>query len=338
MLPAMPPTVSIIVPCYNEQATIRFLLDAILEQTYPRRQMDVVIADGLSQDSTRERIGAFQKAHPDLVVRIVDNPQRTIPSGLNLACAAARGEMLVRLDAHSIPISEYVERCVGDLENGSGSVVGGVWLIRPGGVGPVADGIAEAASNPLGVGDAMYRTKAKAGSVDTVPFGAFRRSLYEKMSGFDERLLTNEDYEFNTRVRREGGVVWLDPNIRSTYIARSSLPALARQYWRYGYWKLKMLRRHPDSIRWRQALPPVFVTSLIALGLLSFVLPLARFLLLAEIAAYVLVLLLAGIVVAMRRRKGSLAFGLPLAIATMHLAWGSGFLSSLLAVTPEEHG
>jgi succinoglycan biosynthesis protein ExoA len=159
MLPAMPPTVSIIVPCYNEQATIRFLLDAILEQTYPRRQMDVVIADGLSQDSTRERIGAFQKAHPDLVVRIVDNPQRTIPSGLNLACAAARGEMLVRLDAHSIPISEYVERCVGDLENGSGSVVGGVWLIRPGGVGPVADGIAEAArsSAPFGMSQLMAR-------------------------------------------------------------------------------------------------------------------------------------------------------------------------------------
>jgi glycosyltransferase involved in cell wall biosynthesis len=314
------------------------LLDAILDQTYPRHQMDVVIADGLSQDGTRDSIGAFQKAHPDLIVRIVDNPRRTIPSGLNLACAAAQGEMFIRLDAHSIPISEYVERCVADLGNGSGNVVGGVWFIRPGGAGPIADGIAEAASNPLGVGDAMYRTKAKAGSVDTVPFGAFRRSLYEKMRGFDERLLTNEDYEFNTRVRREGGVVWLDPNIRSTYIARSSLPALARQYWRYGYWKLKMLQRHPGSIRWRQALPPVFVTSLVALGLFSFVLPLARFLLLVEIAMYVLVLLLAGVVVATRRRKGSLAFGLPLAIATMHLAWGSGFLSSLIAVAPEDHG
>ena len=334
----MPPFISIIVPCYNEQATIGLLLDALVHQTYPRGQMEVVIADGLSNDATREVIAAFQKAHPDLPLCVTKNEHRTIPSGLNQAGAAARGEIIIRLDAHSIPIPEYVERSVAALENGKGSVVGGIWEIRAGGKGTIATGIAEAAGHPLGVGDAMYRLRAKVGAVDTVPFGAFHRSLFQKLGGYDESLLTNEDYEFNTRVRQGGGVVWLDPEIRSTYIARASLSALARQYWRYGYWKLKMLQRHPTSMRWRQALPPVFVASLIGLGLLSLVLPPARFLLLLEILIYILALAAAGIGTAISRRKPLLSLGLPLAILTMHLAWGSGFMWSLVSAPPKNHG
>src|SRR5512142_708211 len=286
----MPPAVSIIVPCYNEEATIGLLLEALLHQTYPRQQLEVIVADGLSQDKTREVIAAFQHAHPELSVSIKDNPSRTIPAALNVAAAAACGELLVRLDAHCIPAPGYVECCAEALEAGKGSVVGGVWLIQPGGTGFISDSIARAASHPLGVGDALYRLGAAEGPVDTVPFGAFRRSLFQQMGGFDEGLLTNEDYEFYTRVRGAGGVIWLDPAIRSTYFARATLPALAQQYWRYGFWKLRMLLRHPGSLRWRQALPPLFVLSLIALGIISILWPVARWALLAEIALYVLAL------------------------------------------------
>ncbi len=216
----MPSSVSIIVPCYNEEATIGLLLDAILRQTYPRRLMEILVADALSQDKTREVIAAFQQAHPDLEMHIKENACRSIPSGLNLAGASARGEILIRLDAHCIPIPEYVERCVDDIEKAKGAVVGGVWIIQAGGSEFVAEGIAKAASHPLGVGDAMYRLRAAEGPVDTVPFGAFRRALFGKMGGFDESLLTNEDYEFNTRVRQRGELIWLDPEIRSIYIAR----------------------------------------------------------------------------------------------------------------------
>ncbi len=334
----MQPSVSIIVPCYNEEATIRLLLDAIRQQTFPPQKMEIVIADGLSQDRTREVIAAFQAAHPDLAVQVKDNPCRTIPSGLNTAGAAASGEIIIRLDAHSIPIPQYTERCVEAIEGGKGSVVGGVWMIQPGGTGFIADGIARAAAHPLGVGDAMYRLGKAEGPVDTVPFGAFRRSLFEQLGGFDESLLTNEDYEFNTRVRKGGGTVWLDPAIRSTYIARASLSALARQYWRYGYWKQKMLRRHPGSLRWRQALPPAFVASLLGLGLISFFLPPARFLLLIELVLYLLVLGAAGLQAAYQRRTPLFALGLPLAIATMHFSWGGGFLWSLLSGPPPSHG
>lgn len=329
----MPPYLSIIVPCYNEQATIRLLLDAILAQTYPRSRMEVLIADGFSQDKTRDVIAVFQSEHPDLPLRILDNERRTIPSALNLAIGAAHGEIIIRLDAHSMPEPDYMARCVQALEDGKGANVGGVWMIRPGAKGWIAESIAAAAAHPLGVGDAMYRLAAKAGPVDTVPFGAFRRDLIEKIGGFDESLLSNEDYEFNTRVRQSGGVVWIDPQIRSMYFARATLRALTAQYWRYGFWKFKMLRRYPDTIRWRQALPPTFVLSLIGLLILSFFFPLIKFILILEFLCYLAVLTIAGIYLAFRQRKPLLVLGLPLAIMAMHLSWGSGFLWSIVSKT-----
>lgn len=325
----MQPYVSIVVPCYNEQATIRSLLEAIYAQTYPRQRMEVIIADGFSVDETRQVIRAFQQEHPDLALQVVDNAARTIPAGLNRALQVAQGEIIIRLDAHSMPYPDYVEQCVTALAAGHGDNVGGVWEIRPGAHTWVAESIAAAASHPFGVGDALYRLKARGGRVDTVPFGAFRRSLIEKIGMFDETLLTNEDYEFNARVRLSGGTVWLEPRIRSVYFARSTLAQLARQYWRYGFWKWRMLHRYPQTLRWRQALPPLFVLSLGGLLLLGLWSVWARVALLAEILIYVTTLLLAGLHLAYRRGRFSLVVGVPLAIAIMHLAWGTGFLWSI---------
>jgi len=325
----MSPTVSIVVPCYNEEGTIGILLQAILDQTYPCRQMEVIIADGLSDDGTRGVISDFQRAHSDLVIRVVQNPRRTIPSSLNKAMREAQGEFLVRLDAHSIPIPEYVERCVEDLRAGKGVNVGGVWNIRPGGAGWMARGIASAAAHPLGAGDASYRLGAPAGAVDTVPFGAFRREVFERMGGFDESLLTNEDYELNLRIRQAGGLVWLDPRIASTYLARPTLGALAAQYWRYGYWKCRMLLRYPGSVKWRQALPPLFVASLIGLGLAAAFWRPALYGLAAEIGVYLATVLVGAISIGAKNEEAPVAAA-ALALVTMHFAWGGGFLWSLI--------
>ncbi len=183
------PAVSIIIPCYNEEATICLLLDAIYSQTFARNEMEVVIADGQSTDGTRHQIERFRIAHHGFAVRVVENQQRSIPSGLNQAIRAAEGEFIIRLDAHSIPAVDYVERCVTALRNGQGDNVGGVWEIVPGGSGWLAGAIAVAAAHPLGAGDARYRVGGRAQAVDTVPFGAYRRELAERLGYYDESLV-----------------------------------------------------------------------------------------------------------------------------------------------------
>ena len=291
--------------------------------------MEVIIADGLSTDNTRQEIQSFYEAQPDLRLIVVDNPQRIIPAGLNQALAAAKGDIIVRLDAHSMPAEDYVQRCVEAIEAGRGENVGGLWEIQPGADTWQARSIASAAAHPLGVGDARYRVGGSAQEVNTVPFGAFRRSLVERVGYFDEDLLTNEDYEFNTRVRQSGGRVWFDPAIRSKYIARSDIGSLARQYWRYGYWKSRMLRRFPGSFRWRQ-LPPVFVISLPLLAVIGIWFWWARWLLIIEITIYLLALFLAGLQLAIKQRDLAMIWGVPLAIATMHFSWGTAFIWSMI--------
>lgn len=324
------PKVSIVIPCYNEQSTIRLLLEALREQTFPRSKMEVIVSDGMSTDNTRAEIAAFQKKFRDLKVRVVDNTQRSIPSAVNRAIEASRGEIIVRLDAHSKPYPDYVENCVKALEAKRGDNVGGVWEIRAGANTWIAESIAVAAAHPLGVGDALYRHAKQAAEVDTVPFGSFKRTLIETVGLFDESLLTNEDYEFNARVRKAGGRIWLDPSIRSIYFARATLPELARQYWRYGFWKWRMLRRYPNTLRWRQALPPLFVLSLVGLTAASVVSPFAKYVLIFEILLYLFICLLAGIHARLRLKKNFLSVGLPLAIPVMHILWGSGLLWSML--------
>jgi succinoglycan biosynthesis protein ExoA len=324
------PKVSIIVPCFNEGNTIKKLLDAIYSQDFARNNLAVIIADGLSNDKTREKIAEFQRSRSDLDLIIIDNPSRRIPVGLNLAIAAAKGEIILRLDAHCVPRPDYVSRSVAALESGLGWNVGGVWEIHPGNTSWIARSIAVAAAHPLGVGDALYRFTEKAQPVDTVPFGTFKKTLVNEMGGFDENLQANEDYEFNARIQKNGGLVWLDPTIKSIYYARENLAALARQYWRYGYWKVRMLHRYPETIRLRQALPPIFVASLILLPLLSLRFPVLQWVFLLEVVSYLVVLIFAALLAALNQKRMHIVVGLPLAIATMHIAWGAAFLFSAL--------
>lgn len=325
------PVVSICIPCYNEEKTIRKVLEALARQTYPLSKMEVVIADGMSKDATREKIDEFRQSGSPLEVRVVDNPKRIIPAALNTAIDAARGEYIIRLDAHSIPHPEYVARSVAGLEQHLGDNVGGIWKIVPHENSWMANSIAAAAAHPLGVGDAKYRYADTPGEADTVPFGAFRKAYFQSLGGFDESLLTNEDYELNTRIRKAGGRLWLDPSIQVQYYSRSTLRDLARQYWRYGYWKVKMLQRYPGSLRWRQALPPLFVLGLVVLLLTAVWLPAARWALAAVVVLYSGALVVSGLDVVLEQRKYSLLLGVPVAIAVMHFSWGSAFLWSFIS-------
>jgi cellulose synthase/poly-beta-1,6-N-acetylglucosamine synthase-like glycosyltransferase len=324
------PTVSIIVPCYNEERTIALLLKAIYSQTYPLGRMEVVISDSMSTDATGENIQKFINEHSDIQIKVVDNPKRTIPAAINRAVAVAKGEFLVRLDAHSIPKKDYVKRSIKHLIEGKGENVGGVWEIQPGGKSWIAKSIAAAAAHPFGVGDALYRFTEKAGYVDTVPFGAFRKKTFEEVGRFDETLLANEDYEFNVRIRKNGGRIWLDPAIRCVYFARSDLKKLARQYWRYGYWKWRMLKRYPNTLRWRQVGPPLFVLGNILLIFLSFFIKPVGTIFGLELLLYFVVLSFASIPVVLKKKELLFMVGIPVAAAVMHFSWGAGFLFSVI--------
>jgi glycosyltransferase involved in cell wall biosynthesis len=322
--------VSVIVPCYNEEATIRQLLEAVYGQTYPINKVEVVIADGLSTDGTRAVVNDFKSNHTELQIRVVDNALRVIPSGLNRAIEAASGKYIVRLDAHSVPSSDYIQNCVYGLENDLGDNVGGVWKIQPGADSWMAKSIAIAAAHPIGAGDARYRIGGVAQEVDTVPFGAFEKELVNHIGKFNETLLTNEDYEFNTRLRLSGGRVWMDPKISSIYYARPTLRELAKQYWRYGYWKAQMLRRYPKTLRWRQIIPPLFVLSLLCLSVLSLISRLARWLLAIIVILYIILIIGIGIQMSLHHKGILYAIGVPLATAVIHLSWGAAFLWGMI--------
>jgi glycosyltransferase involved in cell wall biosynthesis len=325
-----PPHISVIVPCYNEAATIGLLLEAVAEQDCGRGALEVLLADGMSEDATRQVAAEIAGRYDDLALRIIDNPDRNIPAALNRAIEAGRGDVVIRLDAHSIPAPDYLRSCLEVLKATGAANVGGQWEIQPSARGAIARSIAEAGSHPLGAGDARYRTGGQAGPVETVPFGAFPRTWLEAVGGYDETLLANEDYELNLRLRRAGGVVWFDPRIRSVYFARPSLPALARQYFRYGFWKGRMLLSHPESLRWRQAAAPVLALSSFALAVLSLWVPPAALLLALEWGGYAAVLLVCGVERAVRRRHWHLVWGLPAALATIHWTWGAGFWWGIL--------
>lgn len=318
------PQASVIIPCRNEAAHIERVLDALRRQNFGG--MEVLVIDGMSTDSTPAVIREYAARHPDFQLKLFINPRVTTPSALNLGVHAARSKIIVRLDGHAIPATDYIRRCVETLKRSGAEVVGGRWIVQPGGSGVVAEAIALAVSSPLGAGDAIYRLTGShpAGDTDTVPFGCFRKATWKALGGFDERLLSNEDYDFNYRVRRAGGRVFFNPAIQCIYLSRSKLSDLWGQYFRYGWWKAQMLRRHPHSLRWRQALLPVFVGGVVGLSWAALFWSAARWFLAGLLVAYVGVCLAASLWLAAAHRAWRALVMLPWAFVSIHFAWGIG--------------
>ena len=327
-----PPRVSVVIPSLNEARHIERLLDALRQQDWT--DFEVIVADGQSTDGTPDIVCRYAWAHPDLCLKVVGNPLRSIPSGLNIGIASAAGEIIVRLDGHSRPAPDYLSRCVSVLTESGAAVVGGVWDVRAGGPDVVARAICLAVSSPLGAGDALYRLNAtrQPQDVDTVPFGCFHRCTWQAVDGYDQSLLTNEDYEFNLRVRQRVGAVRLDPGIRSEYVARPTWGALVRQYWRYGWWKAQMLKRHPTSLRLRQAVPLAWSGGSLALLGLAAVWPPGRLVALGVWLVYLAILILAGgrLTVTAPARRWALWPTLAISYALIHFSWGLGAWAGLV--------
>jgi succinoglycan biosynthesis protein ExoA len=327
-------SVSVVVPCFNEERFIGEVLENIARQG-GGEQFEIIVVDGMSTDGTRRVVERFIESHGSARVRLVDNPARHIPAALNRGIAAARGHFIARMDAHAVPSANYLRDCLAQLSRPEVSVVGMPCRIRPGAATAVARANSLAVSHPFGIGDAQYRTATAGGAaasrfVDTVPFGVFTKELWQRLGGYNEDLLTNEDYDFNYRVRRDGGGVLLDTSGYCTYFARPTFGALARQYFRYGRWKARMVGLHPRSIRPRQLVAPAFVCALVGFGALGWWLAPARLLLALVLAAYAALAFASALQLARREGEWRLLPLLPVSFLLIHLAWGGGFLLGLL--------
>ena len=258
---AGPPPVSIVIPARNEEALLPAALASALAQDYGGTT-EIIVADG---SDTPAMAGAVAARFP--AVRVIPNPERTTPAGLNRAVRAASHAVIVRCDARCVLPRAYVRLAVATLERTGAAVVGG--RQRPAGRTAFERAVSLALTTPLGAGDARWRLGGPEGPADTVYLGVFRRGALEAVGGFDAAFARNQDYELNWRLRERGETVWFDPALEVAYRPRGSLAQLARQYYGYGWWKRVMLRRHPASLRWRQLAPPLLVSGLAGSALLA---------------------------------------------------------------------
>jgi glycosyltransferase involved in cell wall biosynthesis len=319
------PFVSVVMPIRNEADFIAQSLGSVLAQDYPTDRFEVLVADGRSNDRTREIVSSLAGQVPQ--VRVIDNPEGIVPTGFNAALRVARGDIIVRVDGHTELANDYVRQCVVELERTGAENVGG--RMTAGGKGPVGNAIVLATSSPFGVGGARFHYSESEEWVDTVYLGAWRRSTFDRLGGFDEEFVRNQDDEFNYRLRAAGGRILLSPKIRSRYFSRGSWAALWRQYEQYGFWKVRVLQKHAAQMKLRQFAPPAFVVGLL-LALAS-----APFSRLGRIAGGALVLSYLAALAwgTLRSRSGqppSVVARLPIAFAILHVSYGLGFMAGLL--------
>lgn len=320
------PLVSVVMPVRNEARFIGRSLEAVLSQDYPSERMEVIVSDGMSTDGTREIVQSFQAQHPE--VELINNPGKIVPSGLNLAIAQSRGEVIVRIDGHCQIARNYVRRCVEHLLNDGVDGVGGP--LETIGETPFASVIATAMSSVFGVGGAAFRTKTNQTMLtDTVAFPAYRRSILERAGPFDQELVRNQDDEYNYRLRKMGAKILLAADVRCRYSSRSSLVSLGRQYFQYGYWKVRVLQKHSGQMQPRQFVPPLFVGACLMFLVLLPLTPIAGYLLGAVLGSYAIANLAASILSSRKHGYRSLPL-LSIVFATLHVAYGAGFLTGLV--------
>lgn len=319
------PFVSILVPVHNEEAYIRRCLEAVLAQDYPAHLVEVWISDGMSTDGTREIIADYIRQHPDIY--LVDNPGRIVPTGLNLLIPEAKGEIIIRVDGHCVIAPDYVTNCVRHLQEKDIDGVGGP--MHTVGEDFVSETIALTMSSRFGVGNSSFRTETgQTKLTDTVPFPAYTREIIRRVGLYDEELVRNQDDEYNYRIREAGGKILLAEDVRSTYYSRGSLAKFWKQYFQYGFWKVRVLQKHPRQMSLRQFVPLTFVLSLILSQALTMIVAWGWICLVAILGLYLLTNLAASAAIAKKQNWRFLRL-LPLTFAIVHFSYGTGFLTGL---------
>jgi succinoglycan biosynthesis protein ExoA len=333
-------TVSIIVPCRNERSSIGSFLNGILDQDFEGIIPELLIADGLSDDGTRDIIRLHESSMP--WTRLLDNPGKYVSAGLNLALREAKGEIVIRMDVHTTYAPDYVRECVRTLIETGAQNVGGPALTVANGYTQRA--IAAAYSHAFACGGPRFHDRSYEGYVDTVTYGCWRKKTLEELGGFDEKLVRNQDDELNLRIIHNGGKIWQTPRIKSWYSPRCTLAALGLQYFQYGYWKVAVIRKHRLPASFRHLIPAAFVLFLM-LGAIGSLLSLVDFahwsavpMLYASVLCIYALCDIAASAVAAAANGLSLFPSLLIVFPVYHLSYGTGSMLATFCALKRRHG
>lgn len=323
--------VTIVVPVRNEEKYIEGVLQSIVDCDYSKDALEVLVVDGVSTDRTLDVVLGFKEKYK--YISVLRNEKKTASHAMNIGIAKATGEILVRMDAHATYPVNYVSTLVAALDDLKADNVGACVDTLPANDGLKAVAIARVMSHPFGVGNSYFRIADGAGSpikVDTVPFGCYRREVFSKIGGFDEELIRNQDNEFNERLVKSGGTVYLLPALRVGYYARDSLYKVWAMFYQYGYFGPLVDIKLGKATRLRRYIPLIFLLSLLVPLLFGFLFRPAILFSAFSLALYVFFMSIFSGVVAVRERRFGFLFFLPLIFMIVHFSYGIGHLKGLL--------
>jgi cellulose synthase/poly-beta-1,6-N-acetylglucosamine synthase-like glycosyltransferase len=316
---------SIISPIRNEEQYIAKCLSSLVNQNYKKSKYEILIVDGMSSDATRKIVREFEIKHDN--IKLLDNPNKTVPYALNLGIKRANGNVIVRVDGHAVIEKDYLLKCKKYLQQTDAECVGGV--IESINETYIGKAIALAMSSPFGVGNARFRTSGKEGFVDCLAFGAYRREVFDQIGCFNEEFIRCQDDEFNYRLRKLGGKIYFTPEIKSYYYPRSNLKKLWRQYYQYGFWKIRVLQKHFKTIQPRQFVPPAFVVSLITTGFGALFSKSILFIFILISSIYLAVSFIASLKISLKNGFNYL-YILPVIFFILHFSYGLGFITGFI--------
>jgi glycosyltransferase involved in cell wall biosynthesis len=316
--------VSLVIPVRNEENHIQTCIGSILNQDFPIDKLEVIFIDGNSSDDTKKIINHYIEKYPDLIF-LFDNPQRTVPFAMNIGIKKSTGDYIIRLDAHSEYPNNYISECIRTIENIEADNVGGIALTK--GDGFIGNTFAKVLSSKFGVGNSGFRTNAKSGYVDTVPFGTFKKEAFEKYGYYDVRLTRNQDYELNYRIRKMGGKIYLNSDIRFTYFCKNTLSGILKQSYENGKWNIITSKLCPGTMSVRHFIPLIFTLSLIGLPILGFTHSLFNLIFLFELLLYFGIALIVSLRVADNLKEIPMMI---LLFPLFHISYGLGSLIGFL--------
>ena len=319
--------ISIILPIRNEVKYIKQTLESILNQNNINQVVEILIADGMSDDGTREIIKDYIQNNSN--IPLIDNPEKIVSTGFNRALSISEGDIIIRVDGHSEISRNFINNCLLEFENTEADCVGGATEHIFSGI--IGNAIKMAQSSFFGVGGVSFRKKVEKGEyVDTLAFGAYKRDVFDQLGGYDEELVRNQDDEFNFRMIQNDGKIWLTPSIKSTYTQRNSFKSLFKQYFQYGFYKVRVIQKRKGLASWRHLVPGIFVLLLL-IGFFLFIIKSNPFFLFLVGMPYLLFSLNFTILEIFKSPKHIFSITLlPLTFFILHFSYGLGFLLGLV--------